>query len=380
MEFETFDPAVEAVAGKLADGRRLDQADGEALFATPDMHALGRLAHDVRTRMHGDLTYYNINQHINYTNVCVLRCKFCSFYRRPGAEGGYEFTIEQVVDQARRAADGGATEVHMVGGLHPDWRLDHYVEMVGAIRAACPRLHIKAFTAIEIVHFSKVSKTSVDSVLTALKDAGLNSLPGGGAEVFSERVHAEVFKNKVGAEHWFNVHETAHRLGIPSTATMLYGHVETPAERVAHMIRLRESQDRSGGYRSFVPLHFIPDNSELADLREPTGLDDIRAIAVSRLMLDNIPNIKTFWIMTGEKTSQVALLYGANDIDGTVIFYDITHRGGSDTHQEMTVEQLHALIRNVGQVPVERDTLYRRVQRDGASWQLAEPAAAGSSS
>ncbi|MCG3178124.1 MAG: Aminodeoxyfutalosine synthase [Phycisphaerae bacterium] len=367
-----LDPALTRIDARLEAGQRLDQADGEALFATPDLHGLGRLANRVRRRRHGDVAYYNINRHINYTNVCVLRCKFCSFYRRPGAEGGYQFSLDQIVEQARQADAAGATEVHIVGGLHPDWRLDHYVEMMSRIRAACPRLHVKAFTAIEIVHFSRVSKTPVERVLTLLKEAGLGSLPGGGAEVFSERVHAEVFKNKVGTEHWLAVHEAAHRIGLRSTATMLYGHVETPGERVAHMLRLRHVQDRTGGFTAFIPLHFVPDGSELAHLPGPTALDDIRAIAVARLMLDNFDHVKTFWIMTGQKTSQLALLYGADDIDGTVVFYDITHRNGSGTHQEMTVERMHRLIRNAGLTPVERDTLYRRVIRDKGTWRVAD--------
>ncbi len=375
------DMSLRAVADRLAAGRRLDQADGEALFATPDVHGLGRLAHAERARRHGTDTFYNVNRHINYTNVCVLRCRFCSFYRRPGAEGGYALSLDQIVEQARRADAAGATEVHIVGGLHPSHRMDFYADMLRAIRAACPRLHIKAFTAIEIVHFARLAKRSVREILTDLADAGLGSLPGGGAEVFSERVHAEVFKNKVGAEHWFDVHRTAHEMGIKSTATMLYGHVETPAERVDHMLALRDLQDRTGGFQSFVPLCFNPDGSELSDLPGPTGVDDLRTVAAARLILDNFDHVKTFWIMTGTKLAQISLLYGADDIDGTVQFYDITHRDGASTHQELTVAELTELIRQAGLNPVERDTLYRRVVRDGhGGWQAAGPVSTGTSS
>src|SRR4051812_46366597 len=301
--FTTTDPVLRPIADKVFSQTPLSKQDGLALYASRDLHAVGRLAHHVRTQLHGDKTYYNRNRHINYTNVCALSCKFCSFYRKRGEEGAYEMPVEQVVATAARARDAGATEVHIVGGLHPWLKFDYYLDMLRGIRAAAPDLHIKAFTAIEIVHFTRVARMSVSEVLTALRDAGLGSLPGGGAEIFDDRVHDEVFKGKVRADRWFDVHRTAHALGIYSNATMLYGHVETPPERVKHLIALRELQQESlermsdeatkrrsdagnaentdapsspsslrrsvasslsyACFNCVIPLSFIPDNSEL---------------------------------------------------------------------------------------------------------------------
>src|SRR5436305_1141291 len=244
-ELRISDPALHAIAEKVQSHEPLSQADGQALYASRDIHAIGRLANLVRTRLHGNRTYYNRNRHINYTNVCALSCKFCSFYRKRGEEGAYEMPVEQVIETAAKAQAAGATEVHIVGGLHPWLKFDYYLDMLRGIRAACPELHVKAFTAIEIIHFGRVARMSTEQVLSALRDAGLGSLPGGGAEIFDDRVHDEVFKGKVGANKWFDVHRTAHRLGIYTNATMLYGHVETIEERVKHLIRLRELQAES---------------------------------------------------------------------------------------------------------------------------------------
>ncbi len=396
----TCDSLLHPVAEKVAAGEALSYDDGVALYRSRDVHGIGRLANVLRERLHGDKTYYNRNRHINYTNVCALSCKFCSFYRKRGEEGAYEMPLEQVIATAKKAADAGATEVHIVGGLHPWLKFDYYTDMLRGIRAECPALHIKAFTAIEIVHFSRVARMSIRDVLVGLRDAGLGSLPGGGAEIFDDRVHAEVFKGKVGANKWFEVHRTAHELGIYSNATMLYGHVETPEERVKHLIALRELQgeslgrmggtkarrhegtkDDSDSLRTFVPdafvpssacfncvipLSFIPEDSELGHLPGPTGLTDLKTLAIARLMLDNIAHIKAFWIMQGIGLSQLALNWGVDDLDGTVVWYDITKREGrgGTTHQELHVEDLKRLIREAGRVPVERDTLYREVRRE----------------
>jgi aminodeoxyfutalosine synthase len=374
------DTRLEPVVEKILGGQRLSLADGELLYDTRDLHMLGKLATAVRERFHGRQAFYNVNRHINYSNVCVLRCKFCSFYRPfnpagPLPPGAYVMQIDEVVEQAAEAAKRGATEVHIVGGLHPTLPFSYYTDMCRGIKARCPDLHIKAFTAIEIVHFTRISKPrlSIREVLLALREAGLDSLPGGGAEIFDDRVHEEAFRNKVGERHWFDVHREAHALGIPSNATMLYGHVESTAERLAHMVKLRDHQDVSlaeptgAAFQCFVPLSFIPEGSALADLPGPSGLDDLRTIAVSRLMLDNVPHIKAFWIMLSPKLAQVALNWGADDLDGTVVWYDITHREGRGTNsQEMTVTQIERLIREAGCEPVERDTLYRPVQRDAA--------------
>jgi aminodeoxyfutalosine synthase len=366
---EVKDPALASVARKVEDGVSLSREDGLALYASRDVHGIGRMADFARRRLHGDRVFYNRNRHINYTNVCALSCKFCSFYRKRGEEGAYEMPVEQVVATAQKAAEAGATEVHIVGGLHPWLKFDYYLQMLSGIRAACPNLHVKAFTAIEIIHFSRIARLSIPETLAALRDAGLGSLPGGGAEIFDDRVHDEVFKGKVRADSWFAVHRAAHELGIASNATMLYGHVETPAERVSHFLKLREHQAESlkgsaAHFNCVIPLSFIPEGSELGELPGPTGLTDLKTLAISRLMIDNIAHIKAFWIMQGIGLSQLALSYGCDDLDGTVVWYDITKREGDGVHQEMTVQQIRRLIREAGLMPVERDTLYKPVERD----------------
>ncbi len=366
------DRALVPIAERVLAGVPLSYEDGVALYQSRDLHGIGRLANFAREARHGDKTYYNRNRHINYTNVCALSCKFCSFYRKRGEQGAYEMPIEQVVATARRAADAGATEVHIVGGLHPWLKFDYYLDMMRSLRVECPELHIKAFTAIEIIHFSRIARLSIAQVLTALREAGLGSMPGGGAEIFDDRVHDEAFKGKVRADKWFEVHRTAHSLGLYTNATMLYGHVEHPQERVTHLIKLRELQAESllAGQASFncmIPLSFIPQQSELGHLPGPTGLTDLKTLAIARLMLDNIAHIKAFWIMQGIGLSQVALDWGCDDLDGTVVWYDITKREGNSaapTHQELHVNDIRRIIREAGRTPVERDTLYRPIRRD----------------
>jgi aminodeoxyfutalosine synthase len=402
-EIRVSDPVLQPIAEKTQSGEPLSLADGVALYRSRDLHGIGRLANFVRESLHGDRTYYNRNRHINYTNVCALSCKFCSFYRKRGEEGAYEMPVEQVVATARKAYDGGATEVHVVGGLHPWLKFDYYLDLLRGITHECPGLHVKAFTAIEIVHLSRIARLSVRDVLIALREAGLGSLPGGGAEIFDDRVHDEVFKGKVRADRWFDVHRTAHALGIFSNATMLYGHVETIEERVGHLIKLRELQEESlaemkeakvtrrqndqvkesvtlspphpitpsaaparACFNCLIPLSFIPEQSELGHLPGPTGLTDLKTLAISRLMLNNFAHIKAFWIMQGIGLSQVALDWGCDDLDGTVVWYDITKREGEQgtTHQELHESDIRRLIREAGRVPVERDTLYNEVRRD----------------
>ena len=410
------------VVGKVAAAERLSAEDGLALYDDVDIHTLGELANGVRERLHGRRAYFIVNRHINYSNYCVLRCKFCAFYRpypttkttdgggvsaslplagatgglptsvRAGATGGvsisarqddaYALSVEEMVDRAKQAYEAGATEVHIVGGLHPKLPFSYYTQLCSAIRKSCPKIHIKAFTAIEIIHFTRICKPrmSIREVLTALMQAGLDSMPGGGAEIFDDRVHDEAYKNKVGEVEWFEVHRTAHELGLPTNATMLYGHVETKAERIAHMIKLREHQDESirsrpARFNCFIPLSFIPDDSALSDLPGPTGLDDLRTLAISRLMLDNFAHIKAFWIMQTPKLAQVSLNWGVDDIDGTVVYYDITKRESQPdqaTHQEMTVDDLKRLIVEAGCTPVERDSVYRRVIRSENDWRVEE--------
>lgn len=374
------DDTLRPIAEKVSAGIQLTYDDGVALYASRDLHGIGRMANFVREKLHGDKAFYNRNRHINYTNVCALSCKFCSFYRKRGEEGAYEMPIDQVIDTAKKAADSGATEVHIVGGLHPWLKFDYYLDMMRGIRRECPELHIKAFTAIEIVHFTRIAKLSVREVLISLKEAGLGSLPGGGAEIFDDRVHDEVFKGKVRADRWFDVHRTAHNLGIYSNATMLYGHVETPAERIGHLIKLRELQEESLGalhggdsssesacFNCVIPLSFIPEQSELGNLPGPTGLTDLKTLAISRLMLNNIAHVKAFWIMQGLPLSQLALDWGCDDLDGTVVWYDITKKQGDGVHQNLHVSDIRRLIREAGRTPVERDTLYREVKREAAT-------------
>ncbi len=371
------DPALISVAQKVVAGDLLSLADGLALYNSRDVHGIGRLANHVREALHGDRAYYNRNRHINYTNVCALSCKFCSFYRKRGEEGAYEMPVEQVVATAKKAWEGGATEVHIVGGLHPWMKFEYYLDMLRGIRHECPELHIKTFTAIEIIHLSRVARLSVREVLIALREAGLGSLPGGGAEIFDDRVHDEVFKGKVRADRWFDVHRSAHALGIYSNATMLYGHVETIEERLKHMVALRDLQAESlsgstAHFNCVIPLSFIPEQSELGYLPGNTGLSDLKTLAITRLMIQNITHIKAFWIMQGVHLSQLALDWGCDDLDGTVVWYDITKREGEGVHQHLHVSDTQRLIREAGRVPVERDTLYREVRRDRGTDQVIQ--------
>jgi aminodeoxyfutalosine synthase len=376
LEVKVTDPLLEPVAEKMRAGEPLSLDDGLALYQSRDVHGVGRLANFVRESLHRNKTFYNRNRHINYTNVCALSCKFCSFYRKRGEDGAYEMPVEQVVATAKKAADAGATEVHIVGGLHPWLKFDYYLDMLRGIRRECPDLHIKAFTAIEIIHFSRIAHLSISDVLTNLREAGLGSLPGGGAEIFDDRVHDEIFKGKVREDRWFEVHRIAHGLGIYTNATMLYGHVETPAERIGHLIKLRELQAESlaapACFNCVIPLSFIPEQSELGYLPGPTGLTDLRTLAVTRLMLNNIAHVKAFWIMQGIGLSQLALDWGCDDLDGTVVWYDITKRQGQGTvHQEFHVSDIRRIIREAGRIPVERDTLYREVRREAREPALA---------
>ncbi len=379
-----MDGELSLIARKVHAGERLSMDDGLALLRSRDLWTIGELADHVRRRLHGTRAYYNINRHVNYTNLCALSCKFCSFYRKEDdpRKDVYELSVTQIAAQARQAAAAGATEMHIVGGLHPYLPFSYYTDMLGAIRGAAPTLHIKAFTAVEIVHLCRIARRPRDiaGVLRDLKDAGLGSLPGGGAEVFDDRVHDEAFKGKIRSEQWLAVHRAAHELGLMSNATILYGHIESLEDRVQHFMMLREAQDDAiarglpGRFQTVIPLPFVPDDSQLQRLPGPSGLDDLKMLAVTRLMLDNFAHVKAFWIMQTLPLSQLALQFGVDDIDGTVVWYDITKVGGGDTHQEVTVADLCKAVREAGFEPVERDTLYRRVMREGASWSVAEPA------
>jgi aminodeoxyfutalosine synthase len=384
-----MDPALAPIADKVYADQRLSPDDGLTLLRTRDLHTLGQLANHVRRQKHGDVAYYNVNRHMNYSNLCILSCKFCEFHRKPGQDGAYEYSLEDIRQRAREAASGGATEMHIVGGLHPKLPFSYYTDMLSAIRETAPQVHIKAFTAVEIVHLARISKRAirkdfagaVRAVFEDLIEAGLQSMPGGGAEVFDDRVHDEAFRGKIRSDEWLTVHRTAHELGLMSNATMLYGHVESLEDRVHHLCILREEQDHAiaqgfrGRFQTIIPLPFFPDGSELQHLPGPSGVDNLRMIAVARLMLDNFEHVKAFWIMQTLPMAQVMLDHGADDIDGTVVWYDITKVGGADTHQEVSVADLKRAIYEAGYQPVERDTLYRPVERDGARWRVAEEAA-----
>jgi len=368
---------------KVHAGQRLSFDDGVALLRSRDIWTLGELADHVRTQRHGKAAYYNINRHMNYSNLCVLSCKFCEFHRKPGQDGAYEYTLEDVAEKAKAAAAAGATEMHIVGGLHPKLPFSYYTDLLKTCKKVAPRVHLKAFTAVELTHLARIhgrdnkgkpSAGTIRGMLEDLIEAGLGSLPGGGAEVFDDRVHDEVFRGKIGGLEWINVHRTAHELGLMSNATMLYGHVETLEDRVRHLCLLREAQDEAieqghaGRFQTIIPLPFFPDGSALQHLPGPTGLDNLRMLAVCRLMLDNFDHVKCFWIMQTLAMAQLGLSFGVDDVDGTVVWYDITKVGGATTHQEVTPGKLRDLITEAGYTPVERDTVYRRVNRSGADW------------
>ena len=419
-----MDPALSRIASKLEAGRRLDERDALDLLRTRDIWTLGELANRARRARHGDVAYYNVNRHFNYSNVCALSCAFCEFYRKAGDDGAYTRSLDDARREALKGVECGATEMHIVGGLHPTLPFSYYTDLLSALRESAPGVHLKAFTAVEIVHLAKIAKVykanerreGIRWVLERLKEAGLGSLPGGGAEVFDDRVHDEAYKGKIRSDVWLDVHRVAHELGLNTNATILYGHIEDRAERLVHMDMLRRAQDEAllrlgyqpdasgavtltrrgvraptpamnglkarpateptGGYfQTIIPLPFFPDGSELEHLSGPSGIENLRTLAISRLMLDNFPHVKAFWIMQTLGMAQMMLQAGADDIDGTVVWYDITKVGGAGTHQETTVWDLQKAIREAGFVPVERDTLYRRVEReagDGKKWRVVD--------
>jgi aminodeoxyfutalosine synthase len=357
------DPRLEPIAAKVMAGERLTSDDGLALYRSPDLLAIGWLANHVREKRHGDVCYFNVNRHINPTNVCVAHCKLCAFGRSPDAPGAYTFALEEIWQRAEQGRREGATEFHLVGGLHPDLPFAYFLDLIRGLKARCPGVHLKAFTMVEVGYFARISKLSIRDTLVALKDAGVDSLPGGGAEIFNPRVRKIICDHKVSGQQWLNIARTAHQIGLRSNATMLYGHIENDEERVEHLLALRNLQDQTGGFVAFIPLAFHPENTGLAHLPKPTGFTDLKTIAVSRLLLDNFDHIKAYWIMLTPSVAQVALRFGADDIDGTVVEEKIYHDAGATTAQFTSRSQLERLIREAGRVPVERDTLYRPVDR-----------------
>jgi aminodeoxyfutalosine synthase len=353
------DPALKPIHEKVVEGRRLSREDGCTLFQSPDLLGVGRLAQMVRERLHGNKAYYIYNQHINYSNICINGCKFCAFGRKAGEPGAYEMTLPEIFAKVEERLHEPITEIHIVGGCHPDLPFAYYLDMLRGIKTRRPEVHLQAFTAVEVAHLAQKAEMSVADTLSALKEAGLGSLPGGGAEVFSKRVRSSLCPEKLSPEGWVEVAQAAHGLGLNTNATMLYGHMESVEERVDHLVRLREAQDETGGFLAFIPLAFHPANTGLSDLTGPSAIDDLKILAVSRLMLDNFPHIKAFWVMLGPKLSQISLCFGVDDVDGTVMEERITHMAGAQTPQGLSRTQLEALIHEAGCEPVQRDTLYR---------------------
>lgn len=346
---------------KVLSDTRLSAEDGAMLFSTSHLPALGYLANLVREKFNGNQAYYIYNQHINYSNICINLCKFCAFGKEKTHPEAYEMSIEDIVAKIRERRGEPVTEVHIVGGLHPDLPYQYYIDMIKAIKDERPELHIQAFTCVEIAHLATISGKSIAETLEDLMRAGLGSIPGGGAEVFSTRIREKLCPRKLPGKDWLDVAKTAHKAGLRTNATMLYGHIETISERIEHLMALREAQDETGGFLCYIPLAFHPKNTKLKHLSSTGGVDDIKNIAVSRLMLDNFPHIKAYWVMLGPKVAQIALSFGADDFDGTVLEEKITHMAGADTSQAMTRAEIEYLIKQAGRDPIERDTLYEPV-------------------
>lgn len=363
------DPAVRAIAERVADGRRLDGRDAVALYRTADLTGLGLLADAVNRARHGDVVTFASNQHINPTNICTLRttCVFCGYARLPKEDGAYRYTLEQVLEEARTGNQGLTKEFHIVGGLDMKAGLEYYTTIFRALKTELPHVHIKALTAVEIAHIARIEKRSWAEVLTELKAAGLDTMPGGGAETFSAAVREEIANKKLGAADYIGVHRTAHGLGIRSNCTMLYGHVETIQDRIEHLQMLRDLQDETGGFLAFIPLAYHPDDNELGARlgrrgTATSGVEDLKMLAVGRLFLDNFAHVKSHWIMVGTALSQIALHYGVNDLEGTVVREKIYHAVGAKTQQAMSLPELLGLIRGAGKIPAERDSFYNVIR------------------
>ncbi|HVK18826.1 MAG TPA: aminofutalosine synthase MqnE [Fimbriiglobus sp.] len=365
----TADRRLAEIREKVEAAARLTFDDGVYLDTHADLFTLGELANLVRERKNGNVTYYNVNEHLNPTNVCVYRCTFCAFRADLKSPKAYVMSDEQILERAREAHGRGCTELHVVGGLHHQKPYEWYRDIIRTIHDAYPDLHLKAWTAVEWDWFARLTKRPVRELLADMKSVGLGSLPGGGAEIFHPDVRDKICEHKADAAEWINTHREAHRLGLRSNATMLYGHIETAGHRIDHLVRLRELQDETGGFQTFIPLAFHPENNPLGQgLQKPSGLMSLKVMAVSRLMLDNFDHVKAYWQMLGVQVAQVAQSYGADDLDGTVVHEKIYHDAGAETPQELTVAEIRRLIEEAGRVPVERDTLYHEVIREGGRW------------
>lgn len=351
------------ISANVRAGQRISTDEALFLFASNDLLAIGELAALVNDRKNGRQVFFNVNRHINPTNICVNRCAFCAFSRTAGEEGAYTLALDEICRRAREAEADGASEVHIVGGLHPDLAFEFYEQALAAIRSVAPTLHIKAFTAVEIEYFSRISGLGIEEVFRRLIAAGLGSMPGGGAEILVEEVRQKICPEKISGARWLEIIRLAHLAGLKTNATMLYGHLETPADRVAHMELLRNLQDETGAFQAFIPLAFQPENSDLKlDIKGTSGLDDLKTLAIARIFLDNFDHIKAYWVMLGEKIAQVSLAFGVNDLDGTVVEEKIGHDAGAQSPQSLTKQSIIRLISRAGKTPVERDTLYHPIR------------------
>lgn len=361
MSIPFRDRRIVAIREKMNAGARLDFDDGMALYASNDLIGLGRLADAARRRRHGDRAFFVYNQHINYTNVCVNRCRFCAFARDARQNGAYVDSLSDIRRRLMDRIDEPIRELHVVGGLNPDLPFDYYIELLETIRSVRPEAAVKAFTAVEIDHLQRISDMSLAETFETLKIAGLAMLPGGGAEVLSDRIRSTLYPRKISGARWLEIMAAAHAAGLPTNATMLYGHIETAEERVSHLLQLRDLQDRTGGFSAFIPLAFHPENTELSQITPTTGFDDLKAVAIARLLLDNFDHIKAYWVMIGVKLAQVALSFGADDLDGTIVEEKITHMAGATSPKGLSRNQMVRLIASAGFTPVERDSFYRPV-------------------
>jgi aminodeoxyfutalosine synthase len=369
--FQTDDPRLEPIHDKVLGRERLSADDALALYRTADILAIGWLANHVRERLHGGKTYFNVNRHINPTNVCIAACRLCAFGRKRDAPGAYTMALQEAFETAASGYSEAVTEFHIVGGLHPDLPFQYFLDLVSGLKQRFPQVHLKAFTMVEVAYLAKRAKLSIAETLMQLKDAGVDSLPGGGAEIFADRVRHIICDHKIDGDQWLETARLAHNIGLKSNATMLYGHVENDEDRVDHLMKLRALQDETGGFQTFIPLAFHPENTALEHLPKTTGMLDIKQIAVGRLVLDNFAHIKAYWQMLTPKIAQIALRFGADDLDGTVIEEKIYHDAGATTPQGMRRQELIRLIREAGREPVERDTLYRPVTRTETSVTVA---------
>jgi aminodeoxyfutalosine synthase len=369
--FQTDDPRLQPIAEKVFARERLDFDDAVTLYRSGDILAIGWLANQVRERLHGNVAYFNVNRHINPTNVCVAACRLCAFGRKKDAPGAYTMALEEAFETAASGYSEAVTEFHIVGGLHPDLPFQYYLDLIAGLKERFPQVHIKALTMVEIAFLAKRGKLSIEETLRQLKDAGLDSLPGGGAEIFNERVRRVICDHKIDGEQWLETARMAHKIGLKSNATMLYGHIENEEDRADHLLRLRNLQDETHGFQTYIPLAFHPANTPLQHLFTTTGMLDLKQIAVGRLVLDNFPHIKAYWQMMSPKIAQIALRFGADDIDGTVIEEKIYHDAGATTPQGLRRRDLIRLITEAGREPMERDTMYRPVTRTETSFTIS---------